>query len=174
MYLRRVHVIALVAALVALAGYVVVPKVSSAIHNHEASDALAAADASFAHLKVPADFVALSSNPDCQWYPCYRVPRPTTSVVKQLPAILKSTGAHAYYTLRKACPAPRRPGLPVLCAFGGISHGYQVLIFLGAPPASCTPKPCHLPRNESIVQINPPYIPADAEPENGGSGWPIK
>lgn len=121
MYFRRVHVLALVAALVALAGYVVVPKVSSAIHNHEASNALAAADASFAQRKVPADFVALSSNPDCQWYPCYRVPRPTTSVVKQLPAILKSTGAHAYYTLRKACPAPRRPGFPVLCAFGGVA-----------------------------------------------------
>ena len=172
---RRVVLVVLVLAGLAEVAYVtVVPKIANAIHNQEAADALKAANASFGHLKVPADFVALSSKPECQWYPCYEVPRATTSVVKQLPAILKSTGARPYATLRQTCPVVTHRKLPILCGFGGISHGYQVLVFLGAPPPACTPKPCHLRLHESIVQITPPYIPADSEPANGGTGWPIK
>ena len=170
--LRRTYLVALTIAGLLAVGYVVVPKVAHTIHAQDAHDALVAADAAFNHLKVPADFVALKSG--CQWYPCYYVPRTTFQVQPQLPAILKSMGAKADATLAAQCPTP--PGVlhAVLCGFAGLSHGYQVIVFLGAYLAicgrHCTPKT----RFQSLVQITAPYIPADSEPWNGGSGWPLK
>jgi hypothetical protein len=155
----------------------VVPKIVNAVHNQEAQDALAAADRAFNHLRVPRDFKALTADPhDCQSYPCYRVPRSTRSVGRQLPAILRSTGTHPYAAGHQACPTgSTRTKFPPLCSLGGLSHGYQVLILLGPVFPPCPPTPCRpLLRNASIVQITPPYIPADAEPWNGGSGWPLK
>ena len=78
----------------------------------------------------------------------------------QLPAVLKSTGARAEGTLRKSCLVGG------LCGFAGISHGYQVFVFLNSYLA-CSASRCHAPRNQSIVEINPPYIPED-------SGWPVR
>jgi len=163
---RRAYLVALVLAGLLAVGFVVVPQIASTIHAREARDALTAANVSFGHLKVPGDFVALKSNPDCQWYPCYSVPRPTMSVMTQLPAILQSTGARAEGTLRQSCLAGG------VCGLKGISHGYQVLAFLNTYLA-CSANLCHERRNRSIVEINRPYIPEDSEPWNGGSGWPV-
>jgi hypothetical protein len=170
---RRTYLVALILAGLIAVGFVVVPKIASANHAREARTALAAANASFAHLKVPADFVALKSNQDCMQYPCYRVPRPTTSVVADLPAILRSTGARTNLTLKEACPEFGPPGTPVSCSLIGVSHGYQVDVFLNQY-ASCSTTPCRESRTASIVEINPPYIPEDSEPWNGGSGWPVR
>lgn len=164
---RRAYLVVLVLAGLLAVCFVVVPKITSSIHAREAREALVAANASFAQLKVPGDFVALKSDPDCLSYPCYRVPRPTTSVAAQLPAIFKSTGAQAVGTVRQSCFAGD------VCNFGGFSHGYQVLIFLNTYLACSANQQCHARRNQSIVSITPPYIPADSEPWNGGSGWPV-
>jgi hypothetical protein len=163
---RRTYLVALILAGLLAVGFVVGPKIASANHAREARGALAAADVSFGHLEVPGDFVALKSDPDCQWYPCYRVPRPTTSVMTRLPAILTSTGARPEGTLRQSCFAAG------VCGLKGISHGYQVFVFLNRYVA-CSASRCHERRNKSIVEIEPPYIPEDSEPWNGGSGWPI-
>ena len=164
---RRTYVAALILAGLLAVGLVAVPKIASANHARDARNALAAANASFAHLTVPRDFVALKSDPDCQSYPCYRVPRPAASVMTELPAILKSTGAQAGGTLRQSCLVGG------LCGLKGISHGYQVFVFLNTYLA-CSANKCHARRNQSIVEINPPYIPEDSEPWNGGSGWPVR
>ncbi len=84
--MRRIYLVALILAGLAAVGFVVVPKIASSIHAREARDALVAANSSFAHLKLPGDFVALKSDPDCQSYPCYRIYRPTKSVMPQLSA----------------------------------------------------------------------------------------
>ena len=62
---RRTYLVALILAGLLAVGFAVVPKLASAIHAREARDALVAANASFGHLKVPGDFVALKSDPDC-------------------------------------------------------------------------------------------------------------
>jgi len=182
--IRRIYLALLAVAALAAIGSVVVPKVSSAIHTQDARDALIAADTAFGHLTVPRDFVVLKSNPrDCALsYPCYRVPRPMRSVAGQLPGILRSAGVHGVGTVRDSCLFPSGGAVPVSCTFGGISHGYQVLAFLGVP-GSCTPSHVKSERlyavflsclqSASVVQITPPYIPADSEPWNGGSGWPV-
>ena len=182
---RRSYLVALIVAAVAAVGYVVVPKVSSAVHAQDANDALVAANAAFGHLRMPRDFEALKSDPrDCPLsYPCYRVQRPTRSVAKQLPGILKSAGVRLVDPAGDSCLfSARHPELGS-CSFGGVSHGYQVVAFVNWPP-SCAPTPVRAKRrvqavircaeSASIVQLIPPYIPEDSEPWNGGSGWPLQ
>lgn len=173
MYLSRRYVVALLLSIVALAAYVVVPRVASSIHDRDAHDALVAADAAFSHLTVPADFAALRSDPNCEWYPCYRVPLKSARVKPEIPAILKTTGAQPEGSLNKQCPAALYP-FNANCAYYGLSHGYQVLVLLGPETSSCVLKP-HRPARcaDSIVQITTPYIPEAAQTESGGSGWPL-
>jgi hypothetical protein len=65
------------------------------IQREKAADALArrglpAAMAVLGQLQVPADFHEFESN--CQWYRCYRVPQPTTAVIREMPSIVASLG----------------------------------------------------------------------------------
>jgi hypothetical protein len=172
-YLSRRYVVAFLLAIVALAAYVVVPRVASSIHDQEAHDALVAADAAFSHLKVPKDFAVLRSDTNCDWYPCYRVPLNSARVKQAIPAILKTTGAQPERPLNKQCPAGLH-SVNANCAYYGLSHGYQVLVLLGPETSSCVLKP-HRPARcaDSIVQITAPYIPEAAQPDSGGSGWPL-
>ena len=175
MGLSRRYLLALVVTVIGVAAFVAVPKITSAIHDREARDALVAADAVFNHLKVPHDFVALEpSHQECQWYPCYRVARRFASIEPQLPAILRSTGAKLQGTLHQQCRAAPFPLDTNYCALYGLSHGYQVLLIAEAQLSSCVFKPHRIRLcPDSIVEILAPYIPDSEQPDNGGSGWPL-
>lgn len=161
MYFRRLHVTALVAALIALLAYVVVPKIVDSINAADARARLVAADKAFNRLKVPRDFVPIKSG--CQSYPCFYVPRSTFQVRSELPAILESTGATQYAPLATQCPTPPRQARSVLCGFLGQSHSYEVIVFLGAYLAICGTHCTPTTRFQALVQITPPYIPPDPQ-----------
>ena len=168
---RRRYLAALALAAILAVVLVVIPKISSTIHNHDAHDALVAADAAFKHLKVPADFETIPRrdrtlvvNLGCSSFPCYRVRRPEQSVRLQLPAVLRSAGAQSDNS-QTDCPAGSRPGLGY-CSIQGITHGYRVLIvaFPILRPSTHAVRPIG-----TLVQIHPPFITEDSN-----SGWPVK
>lgn len=172
---RRRYVVALGVAAVFAVVLVVVPKVSSAIHDRNAAAALVAADAAFKHLKVPADYEpipktnrSLVTNLGCSWFPCYRVRRSGRSVRLQLPAILRSTGARSSDSPSKTCPAA---GPIPVCMVEGISHGYLVRIF--ADPI-LRPGRKRVRTIGTVVQITAPYVITDDGPSTSPSDWPVK
>ena len=95
MYLSWRYVLALVAALIGLAAYVVVPEVAHTIHAQQARDDLAAATAAVARLRVPAEFTRVATTDNdapCPGSRCYLVDKSTLAVAPLLPAMLGSIG----------------------------------------------------------------------------------
>jgi hypothetical protein len=154
MKVHRWYLVAL-GVVLAIVATVVIPKIVSSIRAHDAATRLAAANAAFKKLKVPADFVEIRSG--CHLYPCFRVPRSTLKVRADLPAILKSVGADPD-PLASGCPLVDGDPGPI-CGLGGSDHGYRVVVqltpycFPGCSPVRSPP---------SRVEIARPYtIPRD-------------
>jgi hypothetical protein len=139
MRLRRRYVLALVVVAATAGAYVVVGQSaahpSSGARNRASAGALRRLDAGILRrLKVPADFVPLTSG--CTFYPCYRVARPTGQVAPQLQAILASTGAvrdSPVGTVINGCntvhPVDHRPPTTT-CSYLGTIDSSTVVIFL--------------------------------------------
>jgi type II secretory pathway pseudopilin PulG len=161
MYLSRRYVVALVAALIALAAYVVVPKVANAINAQRARANLAAANAAFSHLRVPADFrpwPATNKIVCDSGLLCYYVAKPPTAISKaQLIGILQGIGAR-YDARPSSCFTDRPAGHPTIrgCTIYGRLDGLYVYASLSRY-MPCDPK-CRR-TNEAQIWISTPFTP---------------
>jgi hypothetical protein len=107
---RRIYVVALALTVVGAAMYVVIPKVVNSINAQHARAELTAATAAMNGLRVPRDFVRVSSldGASCPAYRCYSVARSTLAVAPLLPEIVRSLGVRS--PLNGVCTFIRAPG----------------------------------------------------------------
>jgi len=161
MYLRRLHVVALVIALIALLAYIVVPTIADSINAADAKADQTKAAAAFAHLTVPPDFHPLpATNLNCaSGILCYHIPKPTTAISKAaLIAVLHSTGAvfdpgPSYCSTLSLDRATRSKTCVVFARLDGL---YISAVLRGYDPRA--------PRRGlrgSLVWIAPPFTPND-------------
>lgn len=161
---RLTYLVALIlAALVAL-GVVVVPKIANANHAREGQAALVAADASFAHLKVPSSFRPLSASSfSCApGFLCYHVAEPTTTISKaSLIAVLHSTGA-VFDSRRSYCStflirhSSRSTQAKTCFVYARLDGLYVSAVLRGYDPYAWRPG-----LSGSLVWIARPFTPSD-------------
>jgi hypothetical protein len=177
---RRRFLAALTVALVGAAGYVVVPPVVASIQAEQARANLDAADAAFAHLKVPANFRSVPADEASlacgEGVLCYVLAKPTVSVTQaSLVGILRHIGAKIVPVRSLVSPAggacgttvrshlergaPRNPRVVKQCLIYGRLDGLYTYISL-QPYNACRLGWCGI-TDESEIWISPPFVPTN-------------
>lgn len=126
---RRGYLLALVFAALLAVGVVVVPSVVSSAQAAHTRAEVDAALAGLRRLRVPANFVPLTTN--CGGYRCFRVAQPTPQAARQLTgAMLRSMGATPVPSQTGCHSRSSRYGPLTFCGALGIVDSEPVLVFL--------------------------------------------
>jgi hypothetical protein len=157
--IRRRYLVALVIAAIAGVAAIVVPPIAASIRAQEARADLAAANAAFSHLRVPADFRPVPATdtmgcPSGLGLRCYYVAEPTTSVSKAIVIENLTRIGAKYDASNSGCSTVRTRGqqtCTIYARLDGLYVASGLLEYVFCDRTGCTRT------NDSEVWIEAPF-----------------